>query len=378
VAAGTRSSMADMPWVPTLAVVALLAVMIVHAASWRMMSATLGADEPARLVTLVGLERSLDALRHAVVDDGGTEAVGNLAAAETGVVERLHRLRHGAQSAAERSALVREVERALAAVETWRARPASVSARREAEEAVARAHAAVRAGVLEAQQEALAWSRGVDRQIAWIMKSTAVLWLVVAVAFGLAFVRLRRRAGRELRITEQALVRSEHLAHQDALTGVANRRRFDAEFEAAIRHAEQGAAFALHLLDVDGLKTVNDRWGHAAGDVLLAAVARALTTSVRADDLVARFGGDEFAVIQRDATPETAERLAERLSIAVAVPVTLRNGTRAVPRASVGTALYGPDGTTCVALSDTADARLYAAKSDASRRPSPPPRLVKG
>ncbi|NBB71543.1 MAG: diguanylate cyclase [Alphaproteobacteria bacterium] len=358
----------------------LLAVMIVHAISWRMMSATLGADEPGRLVTLVGLERSLNALRDAVVDDGGAAAVGNVAAAEAAVIERLRRLRHGAPATAERDAVVGEVERALAAVETWRAGPASAQARRDAEAAVARAHAAVRAGVLQAQQEALAWSRDLDRQVAWIMKSTAVLWSLVAfaaVAVGIAFARLRRRSGRQLRLTEQALVRSEHLAHQDALTGVANRRRFDAEFEAAIRDAEHGPAFALHLLDVDGLKTVNDRCGHAAGDVLLAAVARALTTSVRADDLVARFGGDEFAVIQRDATPETAERLAERLSIAVAVPVTLRDGTRAIPRASGGFALYGADGTTRAALSETADARLYAAKSALSRLPSRPPRLVK-
>ncbi len=368
-----------MPWVTTLAVALLLAVMILHAASWRMMSTTLKAEEPARLVTLVGLERSLDALRHAVVDEGGVEAAGNVAAAETAVVERLRRLRHGAPSPAEGSALVGEVERALAVVERWRSRPtsASVAARRDAEAAVARAHAAIRAGVLEAQQEALAWSRAVDRQIDWIMKSTALLWLLLAVAVGIAFARLRRRAGRELRITEQALVRSENLAHQDALTGVANRRRFEVDCEAAIGAAEHGPAFALHLLDVDGLKTVNDRWGHAAGDVLLAAVARALTTSVRADDLVARFGGDEFAVIQRDATPETADHLAERLSSVVAVPVTLRDGTRAIPRVSGGFALYGADGTTRAALLETADARLYAVKSDRSRPPSPPPRLVK-
>jgi diguanylate cyclase (GGDEF)-like protein len=366
-----------------LAVLVLVAVVIVHAASWRMMSATLRADEPARLVTMVGLERSLDALAHAVADRAGADPVDNVAAAEGAVVERLRRLRQGSP-AAEAPAAVSEVERALAAVRDWRARPASASARRAAVAAVARAHAAVRAGVLEVQQEAVAWSRDVDRRIAWIMKTTAVLWALVAcavVAVAVAFTRLRRRAGRELRMTEEALVRSEHLARHDALTGVANRRRFDTELDAAIRYAEQGAAFALHLLDVDGLKTVNDRWGHAAGDVLLAAVARALTTSVRTDDLVARFGGDEFAVIQRDATPETAELLAERLSTTVAVPVTPRDGTCVVPRVSGGFALYGTDGASRAALLDVADARLYAAKSARSQRLQtrhPPPLVKRG
>jgi hypothetical protein len=75
--------------VPTLAVLVLVAVMLVQAASWRMMARTLQADEPARLVMLVGLERSLEALRDAVVERGGDAPVDNVAAARAAVVERL-------------------------------------------------------------------------------------------------------------------------------------------------------------------------------------------------------------------------------------------------------------------------------------------------
>jgi len=374
----------DLPIVPTLAALVLVAVMIVQAASWRLMSKTLQADEPARLVMLVGLERSLEALKDAVLEPRSAVAVDNVAAAHAAVVERLRRLENamGGAGGAPLGDVVAEVNRALLTVGTWQRRPTLPAARRAAADAVARAHAAVRAGVLDAQQDALSWSRTVDRQIDRILKVTAAFWVVVVVgsgALGVAFARLRRRAGRRLRITEQALVRSEHLARHDALTGVANRRRLDAELDAAIRTAGSGPPFALHLLDVDGLKDINDRWGHAAGDVLLAAVARALSASVRSGDVVARFGGDEFAVIQRDATAETADILAERMHDAVAVPVTLRNGTRIVPRVSVGVALYGVDGTSAAALLDAADNRLYRNKP--ARRSMRPPdglRLVEG
>jgi diguanylate cyclase (GGDEF)-like protein len=353
--------------------VVLVAVMVVHAASWRMMSATLQADEPARLVILVGLERSVEALRDAVIAEHGTDPRDNVAAAHTAVVERLRRLETGGDAAAPADEVAAEVEGALLSVTAWQARPALPEARLTAEKAVARAHAAVRAGVLVAQQEALAWSRTVDRQIAWILKVNATFWVLVAsggIVLGIAFARLRRQTGRRLRVTEQALVRSEHLARQDPLTGVANRRCLDAELNSAIRAAAAGGPlFALHLLDVDGLKAVNDRWGHAAGDVLLAGVARALTASVRAGDVVGRLGGDEFAVIQRDATPETARVLAERVQDAMSVPVSLRDGTRIVPRVSAGVALYDADGTNAAALVDAADARLYEAKP--GRAPAP-------
>jgi diguanylate cyclase (GGDEF)-like protein len=100
---------------------------------------------------------------------------------------------------------------------------------------------------------------------------------------------------------------------------------------------------------------------------VLAAVTRALTSSVRTGDVVGRFGGDEFLVIQREATPETAGVLAQRLRDAVATPVTVRDGASVVPRVSAGSALYGVDGRTAAALLDAADARLYRAKPAKTR-----------
>ena len=378
-----RAGVAQLSWAPTLMVAALLAVLLVHVVSWRMMSATLAADEPARLATLVDLERSLQALLDATREQRRVRGADHVAAARTAVVERLHRL-YVEQPAAGSplDATAGHVERALILVRAWRSAGAPAGAGEAAENAVVRAQAEVRTAVLAAQRDARAWTREVDRRMAWAFQLTALLGLLAAGGLGgfaIAYVRLQRQAGRRLRITEKALVQSEHLARHDPLTGIANRRRLDVELDAAIRAAGNAAPFALHLLDVDGLKAVNDRWGHAAGDALLAAVARSLTASVRAGDVVGRFGGDEFAVVQRDADPHTAGVLAERMREAVAIPVTLRDGTRVVPRVSVGTALYGADGSSAAVLLETADRRLYRAKPRRSAEAaSPRLRLIPG
>jgi diguanylate cyclase (GGDEF)-like protein len=111
------------------------------------------------------------------------------------------------------------------------------------------------------------------------------------------------------------------------------------------------------------LKAVNDGLGHAAGDALLTAVAAALGRCVRARDLVARFGGDEFALIQRDATPESVRILARRLREAVARPTALGEQQRTtVPEVSIGSALYADDADDAATLVRAADARLYAQK----------------
>ena len=115
----------------------------------------------------------------------------------------------------------------------------------------------------------------------------------------------------------QDLVHDE--ARTDALTGLLNRRAFYERAEAEIRRARRsGAPLVLAYLDVDDFKGVNDRFGHETGDRVLAALARALSRSVRGADTVARLGGDEFAVLFPDAGPAAAEALAAQLEIAVA------------------------------------------------------------
>jgi diguanylate cyclase (GGDEF)-like protein len=105
----------------------------------------------------------------------------------------------------------------------------------------------------------------------------------------------------------------QRLATHDPLTGLANRALFEDELEAAVaRSARSGEPLALLLLDLDGLKMINDGWGHGAGDAALRAVARALRETIRAGDLACRVGGDEFAVILPGARREDALRVGAR------------------------------------------------------------------
>jgi diguanylate cyclase (GGDEF)-like protein len=152
------------------------------------------------------------------------------------------------------------------------------------------------------------------------------------------------RKRRERRLTE--------LASSDPLTGLWNRRRFDEELDWLV---QGGRAGTLLVLDLDGFKHVNDRLGHDAGDELLRTVARAVSGCVRRADLVARNGGDEFAVLLVGATPEEAGRVADKIRAAVAAvwPLGLSGGV------SIGTASVGGSAGDVVARADRA---MYASK----------------
>ncbi len=134
----------------------------------------------------------------------------------------------------------------------------------------------------------------------------ALLGLVGLVATGAnAFLIARQR---------HDLDQIYHLAHHDALTGVPNRNRFLASLDRAMATLKsRDGGVALHIVDVDGFKAVNDLLGHDAGDKLLRIVAARLADCVGEGDVVARLGGDEFAVVQRHATRQRAIDLAERM-----------------------------------------------------------------
>jgi diguanylate cyclase (GGDEF)-like protein len=128
-----------------------------------------------------------------------------------------------------------------------------------------------------------------------------VILLIALAASLLALVALRRRAVRDrhdLRTLLATTTQLRHLADHDALTGLPNRRRFEQELARHLahvrRHGPEGAAL---VLDLDCFKPVNDTFGHAAGDRLLACVADVLRERLRATDVVARLGGDEFAIL---------------------------------------------------------------------------------
>jgi diguanylate cyclase (GGDEF)-like protein len=185
-----------------------------------------------------------------------------------------------------------------------------------------------------------------------------VAWLCVALSLACAAALRQRLAVLE---RERDALRRDALS--DPVTGVANRRSLlaRAEYEIA-RHQRAGHTFALVMLDLDGFKQLNDRFGHAAGDDLLCDVAGALRRAMRAQDTVARFGGDEFCVL----APETDERGTARLAAKVTGAVRdVSVGVETVA-GSVGVALFPADGTTAGQLMHAADERLLEAKR---RRP---------
>lgn len=143
-------------------------------------------------------------------------------------------------------------------------------------------------------------------------------------------------------------------AHRDVLTGLANRKAF---FEAL----ERAADGTLLYCDVDGFKSVNDRFGHQVGDEVLRAVAGRIRSCVRAGDVVARLGGDEFAVLSLGATREQAHDLARRIRLAAAQPFQV-NGTSVRVGMSVGVS-HSPDALADDSL-EQADRALYEAKAE--------------
>jgi len=157
---------------------------------------------------------------------------------------------------------------------------------------------------------------------------------------------------------------ARHLALHDALTDLPNSRLFEERLEQALASASRtGEQIAVLFLDLDRFKAVNDTYGHQTGDELLRAVADRLRQLVRSTDTVARMGGDEFAVILRDARDLMAvERLAGALVTAMSQPFALRGVTVEVG-ASVGVALNGPSPSACQSVVRRADAAMYLAKA---------------
>jgi two-component system, cell cycle response regulator len=185
---------------------------------------------------------------------------------------------------------------------------------------------------------------------------------------------LRRTVGRlELRRQNQALRHEleeraaimEHQALSDPLTGLPNRRAFDRDLERltelAKRHA---AAFSLLMVDIDRFKRVNDTLGHAAGDDVLRTVASTLAARVRRSDVVARIGGEEFAVLLPRTNRDGALQVAEELRLAVGNASTRTAGQDVQVTISIGVAGSDYSDETTAA----ADAALYAAKANGRNR----------
>ncbi len=153
-------------------------------------------------------------------------------------------------------------------------------------------------------------------------------------------------------------------AERDALTGVMNRRGFERELKRVAAHVHRyGGNAALVYLDLDGFKPVNDRFGHAAGDAVLAAVAATLVASVRASDIVARVGGDEFAVLLWNLSPQDARNKSHALERAIAQTVVPCEGCGLTVGATAGVAEFLADHDIAGLLA-RADGAMYARKRD--------------
>ncbi len=162
------------------------------------------------------------------------------------------------------------------------------------------------------------------------------------------------------KVTEEQI---RFVAHHDDLTMLANRPKFQDHLEGAIVGTREGEyGFALLCLDLDGFKLVNDTRGHGIGDKLLVAVAQRLRKTVRGSDVIARIGGDEFAIIQAAGNqPQAARALAGHLLRTISEPFELEN-QRSVIGVSIGIALFPQDGGNPELLLRNADVALYQAK----------------
>ncbi len=192
------------------------------------------------------------------------------------------------------------------------------------------------------------------------------LGVPVIFFLGAGFVLL---VARIMRLTAHDLSRISALEAEnvtDALTGLYNRREFDRRCSAELARAKRfGLPLTLLLVDIDHFKSVNDSYGHATGDRVLAAVARLILECARASDIAARYGGEEFAVIAVHTRSEAAAGLAERVRHAVVHGAHLALGNSAGNRritASIGVAGCDNASQGCERLFERADEALYLAK----------------
>ncbi len=154
-----------------------------------------------------------------------------------------------------------------------------------------------------------------------------------------------------------------YMAEHDALTGLLNRRRFQNELEQWVSYAHRyDRHFALMFVDLDNLKAVNDRYGHGAGDEYLRVVAQLLQEVFRASDKLARWGGDEFAILLPDTDAEMVTETASRLLDRFTGKVIEFEKHQWKVSGSIGIALFPVHATNARQLMIFADSAMYAAK----------------
>lgn len=195
------------------------------------------------------------------------------------------------------------------------------------------------------------------------------VWLLtwIGISVGKSYRKARRIINDEESKVASARSALKHATDQltyqathDSLTGLPNRNALSLELSSAIKN--ETGMFGIFFCDLDRFKIVNDSLGHTLGDELLVEAAARISRTIRSDDFVCRFGGDEFVVISKNIeNAEAAERLAERIIRALAKPFDVK-GEDAFIGASIGIALSSPNATASQLLAN-ADAAMYKAKA---------------
>lgn len=178
-----------------------------------------------------------------------------------------------------------------------------------------------------------------------------------------AVEELNRQLAEQVRVIDQLRAELAEEAVRDPLTGLHNRRHLDRVLAGGLDTTGIDERLAVVTLDIDHFKTVNDRFGHAAGDTVLTAVARLLQASVRDGDTAVRLGGEEFLVLLPGADREQAVLRAEEMRRGVAAVVHAFGGERIQVTVSAGVAARPGDGASAGTLLEAADRALYVAKA---------------
>ncbi|MBU6319409.1 MAG: EAL domain-containing protein [Alphaproteobacteria bacterium] len=193
------------------------------------------------------------------------------------------------------------------------------------------------------------------------VRSLPIMLALIAFFLVLSIV-LYRRARRLYDSLVASEARAAHLAFHDALTGLANRTLFSRRLGEALSESKRdGRAFALHCIDLDKFKAINDSYGHPVGDDVIRSAAQLLSSACRQSDTLARLGGDEFAIIQRDVTPESAGSLADRVVTLLSEPFHLAVGSLSIG-GSVGVTVVHEQAVDAEECLRQADLALYRAK----------------
>ena len=198
-----------------------------------------------------------------------------------------------------------------------------------------------------------------------------VTWEQGSVASVQELARLLAPLSRLVAVAIQNQTMLEKLVFVDPLTGVYNRAFYDRQVAMEIERANRtNQKFAILVMDVDDFKPINDRFGHRAGDQVLAQLAREVRGRMRKIDLMFRYGGEEFVLLLPGADLEEAQRTAERLRLVVSEQRFLPEGVPSPLRVtvSVGGAVYPDQSRTKTGIFNAADTALYRAKHDGKNR----------